>query len=42
MFSASVISVVGDDTITWFWTDSWLHRQFIQDLVPTLFDLVLK
>jgi hypothetical protein len=42
MFSASVISVVGDGTTTCFWTGRWLHNQSIRDLAPTLFELVQK
>jgi hypothetical protein len=42
MFSSSVISVVGDGTTTYFWTDRWLHGQSIRDLAPALIGLVPK
>jgi hypothetical protein len=42
MFSSSVISVVGDGTTTYFWTDRWLHGQSIRDLALALIGLVPK
>ena len=39
-FNASVISVVGNGTNTFFWSDRWLNGQRIQDFAPEVVNMV--
>ena len=42
MFAASVVSIVGDDNTTVFWTDRWLQGNSVDNLAPALISHVPK
>jgi hypothetical protein len=40
LFKSSVVSMVGNGTNTFFWSDRWLNGQTIQDFAPEVVHMV--